>query len=131
MEAVIKSRIPCETTRPDHTPRSCVSCLLGTSMVVNGDVLCRLKGAVSRSYCCRRYKPSPFCSSTTGPEASLTCSSCKFFDPDSTEGDPVERIMRKTVPLIGLCSLFSVRKYDGCSRKACSKFISKDTREAC
>jgi hypothetical protein len=130
MEALLEAKMTREQTSLDNAPRNCSTCMLGTSMVVNGDVLCRLRGAVSKNHCCRRYKPSPFYrAALSGPETFLSCSGCKFFEPDSPDTDPVQRLMGKNLPVIGLCSLFSVRKYDGCARKACSKFIVKDTRE--
>jgi hypothetical protein len=108
----------------------CSTCIMGFSMVVNGDILCRIKGAVSKNYICRKYKRSPFILNASARTMGDTCAECRFFQVDPSDNDPVRMLMNLNSPEVGLCSLFSVRKYNGRTRKACSKFISKDTLEA-
>jgi len=97
--------------------RCCANCIKGTSMTVNDDILCREKGAVSPDYVCSRHRYSP---AIKVLEEKPKCIQCQYFIYD---------IHHKDCNTIGLCSLFSVRKFDGASKKACSKFTKAKKQE--
>lgn len=130
MENTTKLDLPITLTNTfESSIQDCRSCIFGSSMIVNGDILCRIKGAVSKNHTCRKYRPSPFHLNSTSFDVQKNCAGCRFFTTDPEDNDPVKKLMNRHTPEIGLCSLFSVRKYNGITRKACSKFVSKDTFE--
>jgi len=90
----------------------------GIKIKVNNDILCREKGVVSPDYICSRYKSFP------EPKILIVeenkCFYCENFITDASLGNNTS---------IGLCRLFSVRNFDGKKKKACSKFIKKQTIE--
>lgn len=92
--------------------KSCRSCSHGMRMVVNKDILCKIRGAVSPEYLCTRYKAIE----DSDPQVykRFNCIECENFLIKIDKNSP------KTG--IGICSLFSVRYFDGKSRNACSKF---------
>lgn len=92
--------------------RSCSNCIMGINISINKDILCRDKGVVSPDYVCRRHKFAPVSKFDTNNVVNK-CIDCEHFIIDSKSGDEL---------IIGLCRLFSVRKYNGKERKACSKF---------
>ncbi len=105
---------------------NCSSCARGESMRVNTDILCSIRGVVSRDFRCSRYKrrPSVWSANPPSPTAEdnqkVKCIDCEFFlVPDSN---------REHNPSIGYCQLFTVRHYNGSSKNACSKFSKKADR---
>ncbi len=97
--------------------KSCSNCLKGTCIGVNSDILCRVKGVVSPDYVCFGHRNKPEQKSIK--EMNYKCSDCEYFELDNQFNDETA---------FGLCSLFSVRHYDGKARKACSKFIKNTSR---
>lgn len=89
---------------------------MGINISVNKDILCRDKGVVSPDYVCRKHKFAP--ESKFEVKEVNKCIDCEHFIIDSKSSGE---------QYIGLCRLFSVRKYNGRERKACSKF-SKQTK---
>ena len=95
------------------TFKTCTNCMIGTPIIVNNDIFCTRKGPVSNDFVCKKHK-------LQSPESSFniklfTCSECKYYIVDnSTENLQLTK---------GYCHLFTVRTFQGNSRKACSKFI--------
>lgn len=99
--------------------KSCKNCIKGTRIHVNGDILCPVKGAVSPNYVCGRHKY--ISDSEPAYYKKNKCIHCNNF--------LIKRDGKNTTTVtIGLCSLFSVRYYDGRQKKACSKFEHKQER---
>ena len=96
------------------TIKNCNSCIIGRSIAINNNILCKYKGIVSYDYSCSKYKKSSTHQNTINI---YKCYDCQFFNLKEVETDKFDRI--------GLCQLFSVRYYDGNSKKACSKFTKK------
>ena len=102
---------------------NCGNCARGTSMKVNPDIFCSIHGVVSRNYRCSKYVRKPAQWSTEAPGTisdarwENRCIDCEFF--------LVQHSEPSSAPTIGFCKLFTVRHYDGSTRKACSKFSSK------
>lgn len=92
--------------------KSCANCIKGTKIMVNNDILCREKGAVSRDFHCSKHRFMPNLQAIK--EVEKVCINCCNFLVDSN--------MHGEESSIGLCQLFSVRKFDGKQKKACSKF---------
>ncbi len=92
--------------------KTCKNCVYAIRMVVNSDLLCLRKGAVSPMFVCGRHKMISF----ADPEfyKKNKCAECSHY------------ILKNGVsgnePRIGVCRLFSVRYFDGRKRSACSKF---------
>jgi hypothetical protein len=99
--------------------RTCSNCIRGTSITVNGDVLCRDKGAVDPSYCCIKHKYAP--TSKLTKEKIYKCINCENFI--------IQIGHSRESHSIGLCQLFSVRQYDGKQKNACSKFAKRANLE--
>ncbi len=102
---------PQEKIKP--VKRACKNCLKGVLLCFNNDVLCREKGIVSGDYCCSSHRFFQF--DEFNKVASFRCSDCEFFILHPNEH----------IPTYGVCDLFSVRKCDGSTRKACSKFLRR------
>jgi hypothetical protein len=93
--------------------KSCKNCLKGKRLGFNNDVLCREKGIVSADYYCPSHRF--FIMDEIKKTESLRCSECQFFVFHS----------HVSIPAYGVCDMFSVRKCDGSTRKACSKFVRR------
>lgn len=88
----------------------CKNCLKGKIIKVNGDILCNVNGIVSPSFSCKKYrsiKLKHFSINT------LKCHQCAYFKfcEEIPEGK------------IGVCRLFTERKFNGNKKKACSRII--------
>ncbi len=99
--------------------RTCSNCIRGTAITVNGDILCRDKGAVAPNYTCIKHKYAPL--SKLSKENNFKCINCENFI--------LQISSSKESRSIGLCQLFSVRQYDGKERNACSKFVKRSELE--
>lgn len=99
--------------------KSCGNCLKGIAISVNSDILCRVNGAVSPDYVCSRHKFAP--EQKSFKEQNYKCIDCEHFLYEPKIGE-IENT-------IGLCEMFSVRKFDGLQKKACSKFLRKRQQE--
>ena len=93
--------------------RTCKNCLKGQRLVFNNDVLCREQGIVSGDYCCSAHRFFNF--DYLKKIDFFRCSDCEFF-----VFHPHDSICT-----YGVCDMFSVRKCDGSTRKACSKFVKR------
>lgn len=87
-------------------------------MSINKDILCRVKGVVSRDFICAKYLR--MADAWAASERKPKCIECEFFIPseDVVECDPAT----------GYCQLFTVRYYNGEIKSACSKFCGKSER---
>lgn len=99
--------------------KCCSNCLKGTGMAVNNDILCRDKGVVSPDYVCSKHKFLP--ETKSFKDQDIKCIDCSNF---------IINVEAQS-PNTGLCQLFSVRQFDGCSKKACSKYDKKVRLEVC
>jgi hypothetical protein len=107
---------------------NCGSCARGVKINVNGDILCRIHGAVSRDYRCSRYirKVAAWSSGASSAQYSSEsdhmdrCIDCEYFVLSCSD--------REYDPAVGYCELFTVRQYNGMSKKACSRFRKKDQK---
>lgn len=92
--------------------KTCKNCVYAIKIVVNNDLLCLRKGAVSPAYSCGRHKMISFAE----PEIykKNNCAECAHY------------LLKTGVSVndmhSGVCRLFSVRYFDGRKRNACSKF---------
>jgi len=100
--------------------KCCKNCIKGMPVGVNNEVLCRDKGIVSYDFYCSRFLSFDF--DLLQRQMKYHCSDCAFFTVASAAHNHNHNY--------GLCSMFSVRKYDGSQKKACSKFTSKKQRIA-
>lgn len=98
--------------------KSCSSCIKGTVVSVNNDILCREKGIVSPDYVCRKHRSIPEAKSFK--EMNYKCSECENFILNSKS--------KESGTTIGLCQLFSVREFDGREKNACSKFVKNSVQ---
>lgn len=94
--------------------KNCNNCMIGKSININDDILCKYKGVVSRDYSCSKFKKLPIQQNSVKINH---CIECHFFNIRTPE--------LNTSDSIGLCQLFSVRYFDGNSKRACSKFSKK------
>jgi len=99
--------------------RSCSNCLKGTAITINNDILCIEKGVVSQDYVCSKHRFIPEFNSLK--RRINTCLDCENFIVYDTS-----KIEEKAY---GICQLFTVRKYDGKQKNACSKFVKRSKRE--
>jgi len=99
--------------------RKCSNCLKGTAITINSDILCIEKGVVSPDYVCSKHRFIPEFKYIR--QRIHTCLDCEHFIVFNTSN-----IEEKT---FGICELFTVRKYDGRMKKACSKFIKRSKSE--
>ena len=97
--------------------KSCSNCIKGTCITVNNDILCREKGAVSPDYVCSKHRSAPV--NKSGKDLGNKCIHCEHFIVNEEDQNTT----------IGLCQMFSVRQFDGTSKKACSKFTKKSQLE--
>ncbi|MCX7708249.1 MAG: hypothetical protein N2484_00175 [Clostridia bacterium] len=95
--------------------KSCSNCIKGRPITVNNDILCREKGIVTPDYVCMRHRYMPQSKSTRNENSK--CIDCENFI--------VEVFTSDNSSTIGLCQLFSVRQFDGTTKNACSKFVSR------
>jgi hypothetical protein len=95
--------------------KSCSNCIKGCRIVVNNDILCREKGAVSPDYVCSGYKRMP--EPKIPRDSNYKCVDCENFILSKNLED-------ESIP-IGICRLFSVRQFNGTQKNACSKFVKK------
>jgi len=98
--------------------KSCNNCARGLKMSINKDILCRVKGVVSRDFTCSKHLRMP--DAWIHSERKPKCIECEFFTPpeDESEHDPS----------VGYCQLFTVRYFNGEIKSACSKFCRKPER---
>ncbi len=98
--------------------KSCSNCARGIRMSINKDILCRVKGVVSRDFLCAKHLKMT--EARLSPESRPKCIECEFFiTPVNETGiDPVK----------GYCQLFTVRYFNGETKGACSKFCRKTER---
>lgn len=99
--------------------RSCNNCLKGTAISLNCDILCIEKGVVSADYVCSKHRFMPALKSIK--RKINTCVDCEnfiIFDTTNIEDRAV-----------GICQLFTVRKYDGKTKRVCSKFVKRVKKE--
>ncbi|NJD02539.1 MAG: hypothetical protein FIA99_08085 [Ruminiclostridium sp.] len=94
---------------------SCRKCIYGLTNSVNRDILCRIKGVVSQDFTCSKYK---VVSTARGIHTQKNkCMECEFYITDAANSlEPIT---------IGFCQLFTVRKFNGGMKNACSKFTLK------
>ncbi len=95
--------------------KSCSNCARGMKMNINKDILCKIKGVVSRDYLCSKYQRTSEVWSVT--ERTSKCIECEFFINSRGEAE--------TDTSIGYCQLFTVRYYNGEIKSACSKFCRR------
>ncbi len=97
---------------------SCNNCAKGVRVKINRDIFCRIHGIVSGDFYCARY--SRRVEAWLPNERKPKCIECEFFIPESSENaqDPAN----------GYCQLFTVRRFDGEIKSACSKFLRKSER---
>lgn len=93
--------------------KSCKNCLKGSRMGFNNDVLCREKGIVSADYYCPSHRY--FIMDDFKKMEFYRCCDCEFFIFHKHE----------SISTFGVCDMFSVRKCDGSTKKACSKFVRR------
>ena len=99
--------------------RSCSNCLKGTTITINNDILCIEKGVVSYDYVCSNHRYMPALKSIKRKiNSCIDCENFIIFDTSNIEDRA-----------IGLCQLFTVRKYDGRKKKPCSKFVQRAKKE--
>jgi hypothetical protein len=94
--------------------KTCSNCAHGKPIYINKDILCKIHGPVAPDYVCSKHVFKRETKSFN--ETPYKCIDCEYFVPKKIDGK---------VSTIGLCSLFSVREYDGTKRRSCSKFIKK------
>jgi len=102
-----------------NSKRTCSNCLKGTAITINNDILCIEKGVVSEDYVCTKHRFMPALKSIKRRISTcLDCENFIIFDTSNIE----ERAT-------GICQLFTVRKYDGRNKSACSKFVKRVKQE--
>ncbi len=95
--------------------KSCSTCANGLTNNFNRDILCRIKGVVSHDFACSKYKAIPISRSLLAQKNK--CIECEFYIVDAANSpEPAS---------IGFCQLFTVRKFNGEMKNACSKFTRK------
>ncbi len=97
---------------------SCNNCAKGVRVKINRDIFCRIHGIVSGDFCCARY--SRRLEAWLPTERKPKCIECEFFIQDSSENGQDSAN--------GYCQLFTVRRFDGEIKSACSKFLRKSER---
>jgi hypothetical protein len=95
--------------------KSCSNCIKGKILPINDDIFCPEKGIVSHDYVCSKHKLN--LTHKTSRETGSKCIDCENFILDTQGSDDPSSI--------GLCRLFSVRKFDGTRKNACSKLVKK------
>ncbi|HEY8421562.1 MAG TPA: hypothetical protein VIL05_07475 [Thermoclostridium sp.] len=97
--------------------RCCKNCIKGIPVGIGNDILCREKGIVSPNFCCSRFMA--FELDTLHKHLGYRCCDCIHFAFSSNSDSNY-----------GVCSMFSVREFDGSEKKACSKFRKRSKRTA-
>ncbi len=92
--------------------KSCKTCLKGKPIDLNGDILCTINGIVGPDYSCKKYRPIPPNALNINP---LTCAHCSYYKVSKEIAEEH----------LGVCRLFTERKYNGQLRRACSKIEIK------
>ncbi len=87
-------------------------------MNVNKDILCKVKGVVSRDFVCTKYLR--MADTWPASERKPKCIECEFFITSQNE--------MELNPSSGYCQLFTVRYFNGEIKSACSKFCKKSER---
>ena len=95
--------------------KSCSTCANGLTNNLNKDILCKIKGVVSYDFGCSKYKA--FSKTRSLLAQRNKCMDCEFYIIDAANS--VEPLA------IGFCQLFTVRKFNGEMKNACSKFVRK------
>lgn len=95
--------------------KSCNICSRGITNNFNRDILCWYKGIVSCDYICPKFKAVSETEDRFNKKNK--CIGCEFFIPETVDSDALINI--------GYCQLFTVRQFNGESKKACSKFCPK------
>lgn len=98
--------------------KSCSNCAKGLKININKDILCKVKGVVSRDFSCAKYVRSA--DTWSYSERKPKCIECEFFINSENENE-------YCTPM-GYCQLFTVRYYNGEIKSACSKFCKKTQR---
>ena len=92
--------------------KTCKNCIFAIRIVVNSDILCLRKGAVTPNFVCGKHKM--IAESDPVQYKKFKCMDCSHF------------IYKNAAPgkesSVGVCRLFSVRYFDGRKRSACSKY---------
>lgn len=98
--------------------KCCKNCIKGIPVKIRNEILCREKGIVSPDYCCSRFMA--FEPDALHKHMGYRCCDCVHFTftPNSQNSN------------YGVCSMFSVRQFDGTEKKACSKFKKRGKRTA-
>ena len=96
--------------------KSCINCIRGYVISINNDIVCRDMGIVSPDFYCKKYRAVP-----DNLKQENKCINCENFS--------LEIITHSGISSMGLCQLFSVRKFDGNKKNACSKFVKRKNAE--
>jgi hypothetical protein len=92
--------------------KTCKTCLKGKPIELNGDILCSIHGIVGPDYSCKKHRAIPQNALKINP---LTCADCNYY-----------KISKEiSEEHLGVCRLFTERKYNGKLRRACSKIDMK------
>ena len=110
--------------------KSCKECVLGKSLIVNTDFICKYNGIVSSDYICRKFLPKPI---------KKNCATCKNFKQQkqvlqyigqcSSARDEIslsETYDYEEYGYFGTCATFTIRPFFTENRKACSRHIDVD-----
>jgi len=100
------------------TVKCCKNCIMGIPVGIRNEILCREKGIVSPDFCCSRFRA--FELDILQKYLGYRCCDCIHFTftPNSENSN------------FGVCSMFTVRQFDGSEKKACSKFRKRGKRTA-
>lgn len=94
----------------------CSNCAKGKRISINNDILCKYNGAVSPNFICSRHKSMD--EDDIYNTLNNKCIDCEYFTVDEVDFK---------VTAMGLCQLFSHRKYDGTTKNPCSKFAKRSS----
>lgn len=107
---------------------ACINCKNGIKISVNEDVLCRIKGAVSKDYFCRHYKKFPdyinnYYYEIKKEEVRIYCNSCTYYSiADKTDPSYEKSGNNSQNDEPGFCNLFYISRRKGNSHRICSRF---------
>jgi len=96
-------------------PRRCANCSNGMHMLVRKEVLCVKRGIISEDYACRFYNPCSDLDYYNQPHHVTRCIQCADF------------VQEQHDEVIGICKLFTVRKFNGAIKNSCSRFTPKNS----
>lgn len=94
-----------------NSEKKCRNCLKGKPISLNNDYICMLKGIVSADYYCNKHR---YITSAHIKMSLLKCKDCDNF----------VVVEEKLEGLVGTCNLFTIRKFNGNTRRACSKIVT-------